>query len=63
MQTKSKSKSAKSAQSKDRKLSNAELLRLAQKHVPPQEWYDEATNEKGGGSGNSSTGVPSFRWD
>lgn len=44
MQTKSKSKSARQAQSKDRKLSNAELLRLAQKHKPPQEWYDEATD-------------------
>ena len=26
------------------KLSNAELLRLAQKHKPPQAWYDEAAN-------------------
>ena len=44
MQTKAKSKLAKATRRKDRKLSGAQLLRLAQKHKPPQEWYDEVTD-------------------
>ena len=41
MPAKAKSKTRKSAQAKGHQLSNAELLRLAQKNKPPQTWYDE----------------------
>ena len=44
MPAKAKSKPQKPASSTERKLSNAELLKLAQKHKPPQAWYDEGTD-------------------
>ena len=41
-----KTKTARPKQKAGRKprLTNAELLRLARKHRPPQSWYDEGVN-------------------
>jgi len=34
----------KRAESAVKKLSNADLLKLAARHQPPQEWYEDATD-------------------